>query len=109
HALHNHAGALGMTEAGSESYNVLERNFLMRSTGTGGRLGMGDEGQGFWFRGPNNYVRGNVTANFDSDEPEASYGYKYFMRTLGRVRVPTAKGQDSSAYAAVDGNNLPIL
>ena len=73
--LYNYAGALVMTEAGSESYNVFERNFLMRSTGTGGRLGMGDEGQGFWFRGSNNYVRGNVTANFDSDEPEAAHGY----------------------------------
>ena len=107
--LYNYAGALVMTEAGSESYNVFERNFVMRSTGTGGRLGMGDEGQGFWFRGPNNYVRGNVAANFDSDETEAAYGYKYFMRLLGTVRIPTAKGQDPVSYIAVDGNNLPIL
>src|SRR6185295_17289973 len=107
--LYNYAGALVMTEAGSESYNVFERNFLMRSTGTGGRLGMGDEGQGFWFRGPNNYVRGNVAANFDSDETEASYGYKYFMRLLGTIRIPTAKGQDPASYVAVDGNNVPIL
>src|SRR5205814_1040245 len=28
---------------------------------------------------------------------------------LGTVRIPTAKGQDSSAYVAVDGNNLPLL
>jgi Domain of unknown function (DUF4082)/Bacterial Ig-like domain/G8 domain/IPT/TIG domain/Viral BACON domain/Putative binding domain, N-terminal len=107
--LYNYGGALLTTEDGSESYNVIERNFAVRGTGTGGRLGEGNEGQGFWFRGPNNYVRGNVAANFDSDETEASYGYKYFMRLLGTVRIPTAKGQDPAAYVAVDGNNLPIL
>ncbi|HEV8348412.1 MAG TPA: DUF4082 domain-containing protein [Vicinamibacterales bacterium] len=107
--LYNYGGALLTTEDGSESYNVIERNFAMRGTGTGGRLGEGNEGQGFWFRGPNNYVRGNVAANFDSDETEASYGFKYFMRLLGTVRIPTAKGQDSTAYVAVDGNNMPIL
>ena len=60
--LYNYAGALLNTEDGSESYNVIERNFAVRSTGTGGRLGEGNEGQGFWFRGPNNYVRGTVAA-----------------------------------------------
>jgi len=107
--LYNYAGSLVMTEGGGESYNVFEHNFMMRSTGTGGRLGNGDEGQGMWFRGPNNYVRGNVAANFDSDETEASYGYKYFMRLLGNVRIPTAKGQDEASYTTVDGNSLPIL
>jgi hypothetical protein len=107
--LYNYGGSMLTTEDGSESYNVIERNFVMRGTGTGGRLGEGNEGQGFWFRGPNNYVRGNVAANFDSDQTEASYGFKYFMRLLGTIRIPTAKGQDAASYVAVDGNNMPIL
>lgn len=65
---YNYAGALFTTEDGSESYNVIERNFAVRSHGSGGRLGDGNEGMGFWFRGPNNYVRGNVAAHFDSDD-----------------------------------------
>jgi hypothetical protein len=107
--LYNYGGALVTTEDGSESYNVIDHNFALRSRGIGGRLGDGNEGQGFWFRGPNNYVRNNVAANFDNDEPEGSYGYKYFMRMLGTVNVPTAKGQDMSLYAARDGNAMPIL
>jgi hypothetical protein len=107
--LYNYGGALLTTEDGSESYNVIERNFAVRSSGTGGRLGEGNEGMGFWFRGPNNYIRGNVAADFDSDQPEAAYGYKYYMRQLGDVRIPTAKGQDSSLYVSVNGNALPIL
>src|SRR5262245_32386105 len=106
---YNYAGALFTTEDGSESYNVIERNLAVRSSGSGGRLGEGNEGQGFWFRGPNNYVRGNVAAHFDSDQTEAAYGYKYFMRLLGTVRIPTAKGQDMAQYVARDGNNMPIL
>jgi hypothetical protein len=106
---YNYAGSLFTTEDGSESYNVIERNFAVRSHGSGGRLGDGNEGMGFWFRGPNNYVRGNGAAHFDSDETEAAYGFKYFMRLLGTVRIPTAKGQDPAQYVSRDGNNMPIL
>ena len=111
-----YAGALINTEDGSESYNVIERNFVMRGSGTGGRLGHGNEGMGFWFRGPNNYVRGNVAADFDSDEVEAAYGFKYFMHgtcptcdSLAEIKIPTVPGQDMSEYVTVDGNALPIL
>jgi hypothetical protein len=107
--LYNYGGALISTEDGSESFNVIDHNFAVRSRGTFGRLGDGNEGQGFWFHGPNNYVRNNVAANFDNDEPEGSYGYKYFMRMLGTINVPTAKGQDISQYVARDGNAMPIL
>jgi VCBS repeat-containing protein len=113
---YNYAGALINTEDGSESYNVIERNFVVRGSGTGGRLGHGNEGMGFWFRGPNNYVRGNVAADFDSDDVEAAYGFKYFMHgacqtcdSLADIKIPTAPGQDMSEYVTVDGNNLPIL
>jgi VCBS repeat-containing protein len=113
---YNYAGALINTEDGSESYNVIERNFVMRGSGTGGRLGHGNEGMGFWFRGPNNYVRGNVAADFDSDDVEAAYGFKYFMHgacptcdSLAAIKIPTMPGQDMAEYVTVDGNNLPIL
>ena len=113
---YNYAGALFTTEDGSESYNVIERNFAVRGSGTGGRLGQGNEGMGFWFRGPNNYVRGNVAADMDSDEVEAAYGFKYFMHgqcngctSLAELDIPTAPGQDPSQYKRVNGNALPIL
>jgi large repetitive protein len=113
---YNYAGALFNTEDGTESYNVIENNFAVRSAGTGGRLGFGNEGMGFWFRGPNNYVRGNVAADFDSDNVEAAYGYKYFMHgncvgcdSLASIKIPTAPGQDPLDYKTVSGNSLPIL
>ena len=113
---YNYAGALFTTEDGSESYNVIERNFAVRGSGTGGRLGHGNEGMGFWFRGPNNYVRGNVAADLDSDDVEAAYGFKYFMHgqcdgctSLAEIAIPTAPGQDPAEYRIVNGNALPIL
>lgn len=110
--LYNYAGSLLMFEDGQESFNVVERNFAVRSAGTGGRLGEGREGGGFWFRGPNNYVRQNVAANIMSDGPDAGYGFKYFQRYLGEVRVPSFKGADTSIagqYVANDGNKMPLL
>src|SRR2546425_2044452 len=107
--LYNYGGALLTTEDGSESFNVIDHNFAVRSRGTGGRMGDGNEGPGVWFRGPNNYVRNNVAANFDDDTAEGSYGYKYFLRYLGTINVPTAKGQDMAQYVARNGNAMPIL
>ena len=58
-----------MTEDGSETGNVIERNFVLRSRGSGDNLrsrtepDLGHEGSGFWFNGPNNIVRANVAAN----------------------------------------------
>ena len=57
-------GAGIVTEDGTESFNVFDHNFAMRSGGSGdfaprsGYSGAGadpgGEGAGFWFRGPNN-------------------------------------------------------
>jgi hypothetical protein len=110
--VYNFAGSLVMFEDGSESFNVVDHNFAMRSVGVGDRLAMGTEGGGFWFRGPNNEVRNNVTANVWSNLPEGAYGYKYFMRYLGNVAVPTRKGADTSVkgqFVTRNGNNMPIL
>lgn len=53
------------TEDGSESYNTFEGNFVAAIRGTTGRgkEREGREGDGFWFAGPNNTVRGNVAAD----------------------------------------------
>ena len=109
--IYNYSDASLATEDGSESYNLIDHNFAVRGIGTGDRVGDGNEAQGFWFRGPNNYVRRNVAANFDNDSgmPEAAYGFKYFQTYLGTVRVPTAPGQDAAQHTLVDGNALPIL
>ena len=44
-----------MTEDGSESRNVFDAQLRVGSWGSGGRLGEGREGGGFWFRGVDNY------------------------------------------------------
>jgi hypothetical protein len=72
----------------------------------------GTEGGGFWFRGPNNYIRRNVAANLWGNTTEAAYGFKFFMRLLGNINVPNFKGADTAitgAYTTNDGNKLPII
>jgi hypothetical protein len=110
--LYNFDGALVMFEDGSESFNVVDHNFAVRSQGVGGGMAMATEGGGFWFRGANNYVRNNVTANLWASAPGASYGYKFFLRYLGYIRVPIRKGADTSVtgeYVWRNANNMPIL
>jgi hypothetical protein len=79
-------------------------------SGTGARLDMGREGDGFWLRGPNNYLRDNVasTVNAAAGSGAASYGYNYFIYYLGNVKIPTAKGASESSYVTVDMNTMPI-
>jgi hypothetical protein len=110
--VYNWAGSAVMFEDGSESFNVLDGNFAVRSHGEGDRMAIGTEGGGFWFKGPNNYVRNNVAADLWGDQAEGAYGFKYFLHYLGNIRVPKFKGADTGAsgkYEEVDGNKLPIL
>jgi G8 domain len=109
---YNYGGGHFTFEDGSESYNVVDHNFAMRSNGTGNRLAEGTEGTGFWFRGPNNLIRNNVAANLWGDQLEAAYGFKFFMYYLGTINVPNFPGADTSIagqYTTEDGNKLPIL
>jgi G8 domain-containing protein/parallel beta helix pectate lyase-like protein len=114
--VYNTKGAGIVTEDGTESFNVFEHNFAMRSEGSGDfapRSGYGGsgadpggEGAGFWFRGPNNYVRNNVAANADT------FGYGLAAGSLGEVRVPKFKGADTSKEsetAPLDTTNAPVL
>jgi predicted ThiF/HesA family dinucleotide-utilizing enzyme len=114
--VYNTRGAGIVTEDGTESFNVFEHNFAMRSEGSGDfapRSGYGGagpdpggEGAGFWFRGPNNYIRNNVAANADV------FGFGLAAGSLGEVRVPKFKGADTSKESetvALDTTDAPVL
>ena len=108
-------GAGIATEDGSESFNVFDHNFSLRSAGQsasplgagyGGSLpGIGVEGAGFWFRGPNNYIRNNVAAD------ARTYGFG-LPAELGSVRVPAFQGADTSTpgeAVLTDMTNAAVL
>lgn len=110
--IYNFAGACVMFEDGSESFNTLDHNFASRSHGAGNNISEGTAGTGFWFKGPNNYVRNNVASDIWSSQPEAGYGFKIFMRYLGNVMVPNFKGADTSVsgqFTVRDANKMPVL
>jgi len=119
--VYNVGGAGIVTEDGSESYNVFDHNFVARVTSNGGRdehfdssRGIAREGVGFWFRGPNNYVRNNVAVNMGENvhDVEASYGFKYNMVQLGNVRIPNFRDADTFAsgqYTTRSGNAMALL
>ncbi len=92
-----HAEGAGIaTEDGSETGNVIERALVIRSDGSGfgvesrGRKPpqLGHEGACLWFRGGQNIIRDNVCAN------ARFAGYQFFQLLGGKVRVPTAPGND---------------
>jgi hypothetical protein len=98
--VYNTHGAGIVTEDGTESFNLFDHNFALRSGGSGdfaprsGYSGAGadpgGEGAGFWFRGPNNYIRNNVAANADT------FGFGLAAGALGDTRIPAFKGADMS-------------
>ena len=59
-------------------------------------MALGTEGVGFWFRGPNNYVRNNVAANYQNPTTEAAYGFVFQFRYLGNIAIPKFKGADAT-------------
>ena len=108
-------GAGIATEDGSESFNVFDHNFSVRSAGRGASPlgsgyggsvpGIGIEGAGFWFRGPNNYIRNNVAADTHT------YGFG-LPAELGSVRVPAFQGADTSVpgeAVLTDMTNAAVL
>jgi len=110
--LYGWEGAGLMTEDGSETGNVIDGNFALAGTGQGGRDAGGREGVGFYFRGPNNWVRNNVAANImpSVGSADAAYGYKYFLVYLGQNGLhpfPPAKG--SAERLTLDAYTLPVL
>jgi hypothetical protein len=113
--IYNWAGAGLVTETGNESFNVIASNFVLKGRGEGDRAGSGkpgDEGAAFWFRGPNNYVRDNVAANYRNPSAEAAYGFKFYFVYLGNIRVPNFQGADTSVageYTVRSGNAMPLV
>src|SRR5262249_7322892 len=90
--------------------------FAMRSQGSGqfapasgyGGAGPdpGGEGSGFWFRGPNNYIRNNVAANGDV------FGVDLAAGSLGTVRIPKFKGAsmaNDSETVEIDTTDAKVL
>jgi hypothetical protein len=73
--IYNLAGSGLQTEDGSESYNLIARNFVVKVRGIGKTLppvptadpdvthNHGRDGSGFWFRGAHNWMEGNVAAD----------------------------------------------
>ena len=85
---------------------------MVGSYGSGGRLGEGREGSGYWFKGVNNYVTDNVAANIMSDANDAAYGSSTVPYHLGNVRIPKFQGADTTVDANVtvrNANAMPIL
>jgi hypothetical protein len=114
--VYNSRGAAIVAEDGTESFNVFEHNFALRSEGSGEfapRSGYGGatndpggEGAGFWLRGPNNILRNNVAANVDV------FGYGIAAGALGTVRIPKFKGADTTKdgeYVEIDTTDAPVL
>ncbi len=117
--LYNWAGAGIVGESGSESYNVIENNFVVRTLAQNNtinnhwqraddrnRTDFAFEGVGLWFRGFNNYVRNNVSSG------ATSYGYTYFAQFLPNVRIPLFPGAYttvSGQFQSVDMNAMPLL
>ena len=113
--VYNTRGAGIATEDGSESFNMFDHNFSVQSPGRaasrmsagyGGSLpDLGVVGAGFWFRGPNNYIRNNVAAN------AGQVGFA-LPDLAGAVRTPAFKGADTSKAdeaVRVDLTNAAVL
>jgi len=111
--VYNMAGAGITAEDGTETRNMFDHNFVMRIFGNGGRADRdppGGQGSGFWFRGPNNFIRNNVAANISPNTD--TFGYVLFFRYLGDLSMPKFPGADpmvSGEYITRDGNELPLL
>jgi hypothetical protein len=114
--VYNTRGAGIVTEDGTESFNVFERNFSLRTAGSRDAApgngysatlpNPGGDGSAFWFRGPNNYIRNNVAAS------AAESGFGLPARSLGVVRAPTFKGAASSSEGesvALDTERAAVL
>ena len=114
--VYNTRGAGIVTEDGTESFNVFERNFSLRTAGSRDAApgngysatlpNPGGDGSAFWFRGPNNYIRDNVAAS------AAESGFGLPVTALGVVRAPKYKGaasSDETESVALDTNRATVL
>jgi len=92
-------GAVGtgiMLEAGNEFEDIVERNFVLNSQGSGEGIesrvnekDFGHEGAGIWSRGPLSTIRDNVVSSVRLS------GFAFYLGKLGTVNVPRFKGADT--------------
>ena len=112
--VYNYNGAAIATEDGSESFNEFDHNFVMRGIGepdepgVQARMAMGTEGVGFWFRGPNNFVRNNVAANFQNPTTEAALRLRLSVQQSGHRTGPdsTLQGRGYPGHARPGAGDL---
>jgi len=102
--VYNAAGWGIGTEDGSESYNRFTRNFVVKVRGIGG-VESAEAGNGFWMRGPNNYLLGNVVANAWGN---STHAFDLWFVYLGNICVPWFPGADMTQCQTVNGNTLPL-
>jgi hypothetical protein len=105
--IYNIAGSGFVLEEGTESYNVIEENFVVR-TGSSVTKGVTTAGEsalssGFWLRSINNYVRDNVAANVDF------VGFIFYPQNVGQVKIPAFPGQSPPYTNTIHANKDPIL
>ena len=73
-------------------------------------MAMGTEGVGFWFRGPNNFVRNNVAANFQNPTTEAALRLRRISCGSSATSRCRIQGRDGAPqFTTRNGNNMPIL
>jgi hypothetical protein len=116
--VYNTSGAGFSTEDGSESYNVFNHNFAVRTDGLGDTsyarisagtpvVDFGHAGDGFWFQGPNNIVTNNVAA----DSRESGFDYYSSEFGLQDYHVPLYPGADpmtSGQYQDILNGQMPF-
>ncbi len=107
----------GIEVDGTSSYNMFNQNFVMRISGTSGRLDQGLQGDGFWFHNPNNYITNNIATDINPDgmysfgfDIDASTGGSFGV--VGTVTIPAIQGADPSEVGQsvqINMNDTPIL
>ncbi|MCI0641905.1 MAG: PKD domain-containing protein [Gemmataceae bacterium] len=115
--LYNWAGAGIVTEAGNESFNVFQRNFVVATRGDASpRSNDGRDGSAFWFHGFNNRLIDNVAADSvgAAQGIVAGSGFNLFAPpgASANYRIPLFPGADvqiPGQYQLVDMNLIPIL
>lgn len=115
--LYNWAGAGIVGETGNESFNVIERNFVVATRGDDNpRNNNGLDGSAFWFNGFNNFIRDNIAANAVGTHGGivAGSGFNLFAPAAASAnyRIPLHPGADlqiAGQYQLVDINLTPIL
>lgn len=115
----NCAGACVMTEEGNETENLVDANFVVRTTGTGDRFGKGSEATGYWSRGPWTKWTNNIAAAIVSTSHGApNCGHSLWQQQLSTsLKKPNYQGADTatagqytltnpfaSAYAQFENN-----